>query len=50
MFIAFLIDQIQQAFDKGFRKALTCAKSKKMLWIKVREIFDLVPSLIKMTE
>lgn len=43
MFIAFLVDQIQQAFDKGFRKALLVVKSKKLLWIKIREIFDVVP-------
>lgn len=43
MFIAFLLDQIQLAFDKGFRRALLVAKSKKLLWIKIREIFDVVP-------
>jgi hypothetical protein len=43
MFLAFLVDQIQQAFDKGFRKALVVAKSKKMLWQKIREIINLIP-------
>jgi hypothetical protein len=43
MFLAFLIDQIQQAFDKGFRRALSVAKSKKMLWQKIREIVNLIP-------
>ena len=43
MFLAFLFDQIQQAFDKGFRKALLIAKSKIMLWQKIREIVNLVP-------
>jgi hypothetical protein len=43
MFLAFLLDQIQQYFDTSFRKALVVTKSKKMLWQKIREIFNLVP-------
>jgi hypothetical protein len=42
MFLAFLLDQIQQAFDKSFRKALTQCKSKKFLWQRIREIFNLI--------
>jgi hypothetical protein len=43
MFLAFLLDQIQQYFDTSFKKALVITKSKKMLWQKIREIFNIVP-------
>lgn len=43
MFLAFLLDQIQQRFDTAFKKALLVAKSKKNLWQKIREIFNLIP-------
>jgi hypothetical protein len=42
MFLAFLLDQIQQYFDTSFKKALVVTKSKKMLWQKIREIFNIV--------
>lgn len=42
MFLAFLLDQIQQRFDNSFKKALVFAKSKIMLWQKMREIFNLI--------
>jgi hypothetical protein len=43
MFLAFLLDQIQQYFDTSFKKALVVTKSKKMLWQKIREIFNIIP-------
>ena len=43
MLIAFMFDQIQQLLSPLFNKALLICKSKKILWIKVREIIDLVP-------
>jgi hypothetical protein len=42
MFLAFLLDQIQQRFDKSFKKALLVAKSKINLWQKIRQIFNLI--------
>ena len=43
MLIAFNFDQIQHLLSPLFNKALIICKSKKMLWIKVREIIDLIP-------
>ena len=43
MLLAFLFDQIQQILDPLFKKALTICASKKLLWIRLRQIFDLVP-------
>ena len=43
MILAFLFDQIQQILDPLFKKSLTICKSKKLLWLRVRQIFDLVP-------
>lgn len=42
MFLAFLVDQIIQAKDSYFKSALVEMKSKKALWEKVRQVFDLV--------
>lgn len=42
MLLAFLFDQIQQIIDPLFGKALLACKSKKLLWARVKEIFDLV--------
>jgi len=43
MLIAFTFDQIQHLLSPLFNKALIICKSKKMLWIKIREIVDLIP-------
>lgn len=44
-FLAFLTDQIAQCLDKAFQKALEICKTKKALWQKVRQVFDLLPAL-----
>lgn len=43
MLLAFTFDQIQHLLSPLFNKALVVCKSKKMLWLKLREIFDLIP-------
>jgi hypothetical protein len=43
MLIAFNFDQMQHLLSPLFNKALIICKSKKMLWIKLREIVDLIP-------
>lgn len=45
MFLAFLVDQIAQAFDMAFRNAWEKCGSKKNLWEKIRQVFDLIPAL-----
>jgi Na+-transporting methylmalonyl-CoA/oxaloacetate decarboxylase gamma subunit len=42
-FLAFLIDQMAQCFDSFFQAAWKEKKTKKGLWSKVREIFNLLP-------
>ena len=44
MFIAFLVDQIAQALCHAFITAWEFCKSKKQLWEKVRQVFDLLPA------
>jgi hypothetical protein len=44
-FLAFLVDQIAQHFDKAFQRALDYCKTKKRLWEKVRQVFDLLPCM-----
>lgn len=44
-FLAFLTDQIAQCLDGAFQKALEVCKSKKALWEKIRQVFDLLPAL-----
>lgn len=43
MLIAFMFDQMQHLLSSLFQKALTIVKSKKMLWLRLREIVDLIP-------
>ncbi len=43
MLIAFMFDQMQHLLSPLFNKALVICKSKKMLWLKLREIVDLIP-------
>lgn len=43
MLLAFMFDQIQQILDPLFQRALTISKTKKLLWIRLSQIFDLVP-------
>lgn len=45
MFLAFLVDQITQTLDFAFRKAWAKSGSKKNLWEKIRQVFDLMPAL-----
>lgn len=42
MLLAFLFDQIQHIIDPLFGKALLICKSKKLLWVKVCEIFNVI--------
>ncbi len=44
-FLAFLVDQMAQYLDQTFQKALEVCQSKKVLWEKVRQVFDLLPAL-----
>lgn len=44
-FLAFLVDQIAQRLDKAFDRALRFCKTKKRLWEKVRQVFDLLPCM-----
>ena len=44
-FLAFLTDQIVQKIDKAFQKALKYTKTKKNLWEKIRQVFDLLPCM-----
>ena len=44
MFVAFLVDQIAQALCYTFQKAWEFCRTKKNLWEKVRQVFDLLPA------
>ncbi len=44
-FLAFLVDQIAQKLDKAFKKAWTYCKTKKNLWEKIRQVFDVLPCM-----
>ena len=44
-FLAFLTDQIAQKLDNAFDRALKYCKTKKNLWEKVRQVFDLLPCM-----
>jgi len=41
--LAFLVDQIAQHLDKAFQKAWNKLESKKLLWIEVKETFNILP-------
>ena len=45
MFLAFLVDQLTEATDILFQKALTSAKTMRDLRQKVRVLFDFIPCL-----
>ena len=45
MFLAFLVDQIAQQLDQVFQYAWKQCKSKRALWEKLRQVFDLVPAM-----
>lgn len=45
MFLAFLIDQLTQALDNAFQKAVTAAKTMRDFRQKVRVLFDFIPCL-----
>ncbi|MCB0650063.1 MAG: transposase [Saprospiraceae bacterium] len=45
MMLAFLVDQIAQHADQYFQKAWNYCKTKKNLWEKVRQVFDLLPCM-----
>ncbi len=42
MFLAFLIDQIQQANCQKFKKLLVLVRRKRRIWEKIRSVFDLL--------
>lgn len=42
-FLAFCVDQIAQRIDNAFQRAWKYCKTKKKLWEKVRQVFDLLP-------
>jgi len=44
-FLAFLTDQMAQRMDKAFKNAEEYCKTKKKLWEKVRQVFDLLPCM-----
>jgi hypothetical protein len=44
-FLAFLVDQITQKLDSAFQKSHKYCKTKKNLWEKIRQIFDLIPCM-----
>ena len=41
--LAFLVDQVSQHLDKAFQKAWNKLGSKKLLWIEVRQTFNILP-------
>jgi hypothetical protein len=43
-FLAFSVDQVAQHFDNSFQAAWTTCKSKRALWEKLRQVFDLLPA------
>jgi len=43
--LAFLTDQMAQHCDPYFEKALNSRKTKKGLWEKIRQVFDLIPCM-----
>lgn len=45
MFLAFLVDQIAQHLDQVFQYAWKQCKSKRALWEKLRQVFDLIPAM-----
>lgn len=45
MMLAFLVDQVAQHADQYFQKAWKYCKTKKNLWEKVRQVFDLLPCM-----
>lgn len=45
MLLAFLVDQITQAKDKAFQLAWQVCQTKKNLWEKIRQVFDLIPAV-----
>ena len=43
--LAFLADQVIQHLDTGFQNAWTRCRTKRALWEKVCQVFDLIPAL-----
>lgn len=43
-FLAFSVDQVAQHFDLIFQAAWKTCKSKRALWEKLRQVFDLLPA------
>lgn len=43
-FLAFSVDQVAQHFDNSFQTAWKTCKSKRALWEKLRQVFDLLPA------
>jgi len=45
MLLAFLLDQIAQAKDTAFQLAWQVCQTKKELWERIRQVFDLIPAV-----
>jgi hypothetical protein len=45
MLLAFAVDQIAQAADKAFQKAMAKFKTRQGFWKRVSAVFDLLPSM-----
>jgi len=45
MLLAFLVDQIAQAKDAAFQLAWQVCQTKKNLWERIRQVFDLIPAV-----
>jgi len=43
-FLAFSVDQVAQHLDMNFQAAWKTCKSKRALWEKLRQVFDLLPA------
>lgn len=45
MLLAFMVDQLAQAADPAFQKAMRQYKTRQAFWKRVASIFDVIPSL-----
>lgn len=44
MLLAFLVDQVAQAADRAFQAAQAAYRTKRAMWEKVQQVFDLIPA------
>jgi len=40
----FLVDQVAQAADRAFQAAQAAYRTKRAMWEKVQQVFDLIPA------